>query len=48
MSRDAGLAARFQAVHGERFRTVGEYYETVRDRVGIVDLAEIVPGLTVG
>jgi hypothetical protein len=48
MSRDAGLAARFRAAHGDRFLTVRDYYETIRDRVEIVDLVGLVPGLTAG
>jgi hypothetical protein len=38
-------AARFRALHGDRFTTVGEYYRTVRDEVQIVDLVGLVPGL---
>lgn len=46
MSKDVGLAARFHATHGDRFRTVRDYYDAVRDEVEIVDLVGLVPGLT--
>ncbi len=39
-------AARFRALHGDRFTTVGDYYRTVRDDVEIVDLVGLVPGLS--
>jgi hypothetical protein len=45
MSKDAALATRFKAAHGDRFRTVRDYYDTVRGQVEIVDLADLVPGL---
>jgi hypothetical protein len=45
MSKDAALAARFKAAHGDQFRTVRDYYDTVRGQVEIVDLADLVPGL---
>lgn len=43
--KDAPLAARFTGAHGDRFLTVRDYYESVRDQVEIVDLVGIVPGL---
>lgn len=48
MLKDAPTAARFRQIHGDRFRTVGQYYATVRDLVEIVDLAGLVPGLGAG
>jgi hypothetical protein len=45
MSRNAPLARRFQERYGDRFTTIRDYYESVRDQVEIVDLATIVPGL---
>jgi hypothetical protein len=45
MSRNSHLAKRFQERHGDRFTTVRDYFESVRDQVDIVDLAMIVPGL---
>ena len=37
---------RFRELYGDQFLTVRDYFETVRDRVEIVDLAGLVPGLT--
>lgn len=45
MSRNSLLARRFRAEYGDRFATVREYYECVRDEVKIVDLAKTVPAL---
>ena len=45
MSRNSRLAKRFHDRHGDRFTTVRDYYESVRDQVEIVDIAKIVPGL---
>lgn len=45
LSKDAATEARFRAMYGDQFRTVREYYTTVRDLVEIVDLADVVPGL---
>lgn len=45
LSKDAATEARFREIHGDRFRTVHEYYTTVRHLVEIVDLADLVPGL---
>lgn len=46
LSKDAATALRFREMHGDRFRTVREYYATVRDLVEIADLAGLVPGLS--
>lgn len=44
LSGNAAAAARFRALHGERFKTVADYYAAyVKDRVEIVDLRAIVP-----
>jgi hypothetical protein len=43
LSRNATIAARFKALHGERFKTVADYADYIKDRVEIVDLREIVP-----
>ena len=32
-------------LHGDQFLTVGDYYETVKHLVQIVDLADLVPAL---
>ena len=45
LSKDAATEARFRAMYGDQFRTVREYYATVRHLVQIVDLADLVPGL---
>jgi hypothetical protein len=45
LSKNAAVAARFRATHGNRFRTVSDYYATVADLIEIVDLAELVPAL---
>lgn len=45
LSKDAATAARFREIHGDRFRTVREYYATVRHLIEVVDLADLVPGL---
>jgi len=47
LSKNAAIAQRFAELHGDDFRTVRDYYEAVRGRVEIVDLASIVPGLAV-
>jgi hypothetical protein len=46
MSRNSHLAKRFHDRYGDRFTTVRDYYESVRDQVEIVDIAKIVPGLS--
>jgi len=43
LSRNAAAAARFKALHGERFETVADYASYIRDQVEIVDLREVVP-----
>ena len=45
LSKDAATEARFRETYGNQFRTVREYFATVRDQVEIVDLADLVPGL---
>jgi hypothetical protein len=45
LSKDAATETRFRKLYGDRFRTVREYYATVRHLVEIVDLADLVPGL---
>lgn len=45
LSKDAATATRFREIYGDQFRTVREYYTTVRDQVEIVDLPDLVPGL---
>jgi hypothetical protein len=43
LSRNSGVAKRFAALHGDRFRTVAEYFASVDDKVEIVDLRDVVP-----
>ncbi len=43
LSQDGKLWADFQQKYGEQFKTVGDYYEFQKERVLLVDLAEIVP-----
>lgn len=43
LSKDSASATRFRALHGNRFRTVGEYFATIASTVEVVDLADIVP-----
>ncbi len=43
LSRNAGVAARFKALHGDQFKTVSDYAQYIKDRVAIVDLREVVP-----
>lgn len=43
LSRDPSAAARFKALYGERFKTVADYAEYIKDRVEIVDLRDVVP-----
>ena len=45
LSKDAATEVRFRELYGDQFRTVREYYATVRHLVEIVDLADVVPGL---
>ncbi len=46
LSKDAATAARFKERHGGTFRTVRDYYESVRDIVEIVDLRDVVPAFS--
>jgi hypothetical protein len=46
LSRNAKLATRFSDLYGERFKTVDEYWKSVKDRVELIDLREIVPLLS--
>lgn len=43
LSRNAAAAARFKALHGERFKTVADYAVYIKERVEIVDLREVIP-----
>jgi hypothetical protein len=43
LSRNAAVATRFKALHGEQFKTVADYADYIKDRVEIVDLRDIVP-----
>jgi hypothetical protein len=45
LSKNRAVADRFYGLHGERFVTVRDYFDTVVDQVEIVDLAEVVPFL---
>lgn len=45
LSKDSATAERFWAIYGAQFKTVREYFATVRHLVEIVDLAGLVPGL---
>lgn len=45
LSKNRAVADRFRALHGDQFATVRDYYDTVAERVEIVDLAEVVPFL---
>ena len=47
LSRNAGAAARFKALYGERFETVADYADYIKDRVEIVDLRDVVPAFDV-
>jgi hypothetical protein len=46
LSKNISLAERFRDLHGEDFGTVSDYWETVKDRVEVIDLREVVPTLT--
>lgn len=41
--KDAPLERRFRELYGSRFVTVRDYWLAVRDRIELVDLAEIIP-----
>jgi hypothetical protein len=43
LSRNASAAARFAALHGEQFKTVADYAESIEGQVELVDLREVVP-----
>lgn len=43
LSRNSAVAARFQDLHGDRFTTVAEYADFIKDRVEIIDLRDLVP-----
>lgn len=43
LSRNASAATRFKALYGERFETVADYADFIKDRVEIVDLRDVVP-----
>jgi hypothetical protein len=43
LSKNRAVADRFATLHGERFRVVSEYYASIRDRVTIIDLRDVVP-----
>lgn len=43
LSRNASAATRFKALYGERFKTVTDYADFIKDRVEIVDLRDVVP-----
>jgi hypothetical protein len=43
LSRNTAAAARFKALHGEKFRTVADYAEFIKGRIEIVDLRDVVP-----
>lgn len=43
LSRNSAAAARFKALHGDRFKSVADYAAYIEDCVEIVDLREIVP-----
>lgn len=45
LSRNSAAAARFKARHGERFTTVSDYADFIRDKVEIIDLRTLMPGL---
>lgn len=45
LSRNAAAADRFRALHGGAFRTVRDYYDSVRHLVEVVDLRDLVPAL---
>ena len=45
LSKHAHEAARFSSAYGDRFTTVRDYYDSVRDLVNVVDLRDYVPQL---
>lgn len=46
LSKNAAMAKRFHDLHGEKFRTVGEYWKTVEESVEVIDLRMLVPELS--
>lgn len=44
--KDAPLERRFRQRYGEKYATVGDFWEAVKSQVEIVDLAPIIPSLT--
>jgi hypothetical protein len=45
LSKNRAVADRFHVLHGDSFKTVRDYFETVGNVVEIVDLADVVPSL---
>ena len=45
LSHHSALKTRFAELHGDRYKTVNQYWHTIRDVVEIVDLRELVPEL---
>lgn len=43
LSKSESAARRFRELHGDRYRTVSEYYRSIASSVEIVDLADLVP-----
>lgn len=43
LSKNEAVARRFREAHGDRFRTVSEYWATVAASIDIIDLADVVP-----
>jgi hypothetical protein len=43
LSRNAAAAARFRSLYGDRFETVADYADHIKDRVQLVDLRDVVP-----
>ena len=46
LSKNVKLAKQFQDLHGDKFQTVADYWKTVKDRVEVIDLGEILPGMS--
>jgi hypothetical protein len=46
LSKHAFVASRFRDLSGDAYLTVGDYYASISDRVEIVDLVELIPGLS--
>lgn len=43
LSKNASASERFHAAHGDKFKTVREYWATVEPLVDVVDLRDVVP-----